>query len=77
MQQGTQSACTNPQVFISNDNDLANLVATILYEKIKGDLITSGTGIITYKRGKILKYFSKKRASSSLKIVKSQLKKAQ
>ena len=40
--QGSQG--TN--IMISNENDLATLVAEKLYVKIKEDLITSGTGII-------------------------------
>ena len=40
--QGSQG--TN--IVISNENDLATLVAEKLYVKIKEDLITSGTGII-------------------------------
>ena len=31
---------------ISNEQDLATLVAEKLYQKVKDDLITSGTGII-------------------------------
>ena len=33
-------------IVISNENDLATLVAEKLYVKIKDDLITSGNGII-------------------------------
>ena len=40
--QGSQG--TN--IMISNENDLATLVAEKLYVKIKDDLITSGNGII-------------------------------
>ena len=34
-------------IVISNENDLANLVAEKLYVKIKDDLIASGSGIIS------------------------------
>ena len=40
MQQGTQ-------VMISNENDLATLVAEKLFDRIKDDLFSSGTSIIT------------------------------
>jgi len=40
--QGSQGT----SIMISNENDLATLVAEKLYVKIKEDLITSGTGII-------------------------------
>jgi len=36
-----------PQIVIANDNDLATLVAEKLYLKVKDDLISSGTGIIS------------------------------
>merc|ERR1712226_112600 len=36
-----------PQIVIANDNDLATLVAEKLYVKVKDDLISSGTGIIS------------------------------
>ena len=37
----------SPQIIISNDNDLATLVAEKLYEKVKDDLISSGTSLIS------------------------------
>ena len=40
--QGSQGT----SIMISNENDLATLVAEKLYVKIKEDLITSGNGII-------------------------------
>ena len=40
MQQGTQ-------IMIANDNDLATLVAEKLYQKVKEDLINSGTSLIS------------------------------
>merc|ERR1711860_232721 len=43
--QGAQ-VCQGPQVMISNEQNLATLVAEKLYQKVKDDLITSGTGII-------------------------------
>merc|ERR1712062_765038 len=44
-QQAQSSQGTN--IMISNENDLATLVAEKLFVKIKDDLITSGTGIIS------------------------------
>ena len=44
-QQAQGSQGTN--IVISNENDLATLVAEKLFVKIKEDLITSGTGIIS------------------------------
>ena len=44
-QQAQGSQGTN--IVISNENDLATLVAEKLFVKIKDDLITRGTGIIS------------------------------
>merc|ERR1712029_298183 len=47
LQESQANQCQGPQVMVTDQHELATLVAEKLYQKVKDDLITSGTGIIS------------------------------